>query len=56
MVGYMALPAITSNTNPASLSRAIINGLLRESLGYDGVAVTDCLEMAAVSARKGGVQ
>ena len=55
MVGHMALPAITGDTNPASLSRAIINGLLRESLGYDGVAVTDCLEMAAVSARKGGV-
>ncbi|KAH9996153.1 glycoside hydrolase superfamily [Russula compacta] len=55
MVGHMALPAITSNTNPASLSRAIIKDLLRESLRYDGVVVTDCLEMEAVSAREGGV-
>ena len=55
MVGHMALPAITGDTVPASLSRAVIGGLLRESLGYDGVAVTDCLEMEAVAARDGGV-
>ena len=55
MVGHMALPAITGNTVPASLSPAVIGGLLRESLGYDGVAVTDCLEMGAVAAREGGV-
>jgi beta-N-acetylhexosaminidase len=55
MVGHMALPSITGNTEPASLSRAVIGGLLRESLAYDGVAVTDCLEMGAVAARPGGV-
>ncbi len=56
MVGHMALPAITGDgTVPASLSRAVIGGLLRESLGYGGVVVTDCLEMGAVAAREGGV-
>ena len=55
MVGHIALPSITGNTEPASLSRAVIGGLLRESLAYDGVAVTDCLEMEAVAARSGGV-
>jgi beta-N-acetylhexosaminidase len=55
MVGHMALPAITGSTVPASLSRIVIGGLLRESLGYTGVVVTDCLEMEAVAARKGGV-
>ena len=55
MVGHMALPAITGSTIPASLSRAVIGGLLRESLGYGGVVVTDCLEMGAVAARDGGV-
>ncbi|KAI0255532.1 glycoside hydrolase superfamily [Lactifluus subvellereus] len=55
MVGHMALPAITGDATPTSLSRVIINGLLRESLGYGGVVVTDCLEMEAVAARKGGV-
>ncbi|KAI9461991.1 glycoside hydrolase family 3 protein [Lactarius psammicola] len=56
MVGHMALPAITGgDTVPASLSRAVIGDLLRESLGYGGVVVTDCLEMEAVAAREGGV-
>jgi beta-N-acetylhexosaminidase len=34
--------------NPASLSPVIIKGLLREQLGYQGVILTDCLEMDAV--------
>ncbi|KAI0270756.1 glycoside hydrolase family 3 protein [Gloeopeniophorella convolvens] len=55
MTGHMALPAITGGNAPASLSRAVTTGLLRESLGYDGVIVTDCLEMEAVAAREGGV-
>ncbi len=55
MVGHMALPVITGDTSPASLSRVVINNILRESLEYDGVVVTDCLEMEAVAAREGGV-
>jgi len=55
MVGHIALPAITGDTTPAPLSRVIIYDMLRESLGYDGVVVTDCLEMGAIAARKGGV-
>ncbi|KAI9432702.1 glycoside hydrolase family 3 protein [Lactarius indigo] len=55
MVGHMALPAITGDAVPASLSHAVIGGLLRKSLGYGGVVVTDCLEMEAVAAREGGV-
>ena len=55
MIGHMALPAITGNNTPASLSRAIVKDMLRGSLEYNGVAVTDCLEMGAVEARKGGV-
>lgn len=33
---------------PASLSRRFIDGLLREQLGFDGVVITDDLEMGAV--------
>lgn len=36
---------------PATLSPAILTGLLREKLGFDGLVVTDCLEMDAI--RKG---
>ncbi|CCM03219.1 uncharacterized protein FIBRA_05343 [Fibroporia radiculosa] len=55
MTGHMALPNVTGDETPCSLSRAITTGLLREKLGYDGVVVTDCLEMEAVSAMDGGV-
>jgi beta-N-acetylhexosaminidase len=34
---------------PATLSREVITGLLREELGYDGVIVSDDLEMKAVA-------
>lgn len=35
--------------NPATLSRAVISDLLRGTLGFKGLAVTDCLEMNAIS-------
>lgn len=38
---------------PATLSRTVIQGLLREELGYDGVIVSDDLEMKAVADRWG---
>jgi beta-N-acetylhexosaminidase len=38
---------------PATLSRPVITGLLREELGYDGVIVSDDLEMKAVFDRHG---
>jgi len=36
--------------NPASLSPAVVQGLLREDLGFEGLILTDDLEMAAISA------
>lgn len=34
---------------PATLSRAVISGLLREQLGYDGLIITDDMRMRAIS-------
>ncbi|EIW76982.1 hypothetical protein CONPUDRAFT_130068 [Coniophora puteana RWD-64-598 SS2] len=49
MTGHMALPKLTgSDKLPCSLSRAITTDLLRGELKFDGVIVTDCLEMDAV--------
>ncbi|KIJ43009.1 glycoside hydrolase family 3 protein [Sphaerobolus stellatus SS14] len=48
MTGHMALPLITGDDTPSSLSRKITTDLLRDELGYEGVIVTDCLEMDAV--------
>jgi beta-N-acetylhexosaminidase len=36
---------------PATLSRSIVHGLLRQDFGYGGVVVSDDLEMRAISAR-----
>src|SRR5258708_16333473 len=50
MTAHVALPALTAGKLiPASVSGAVVRGLLRERLGFDGVVMTDCLEMQAIS-------
>lgn len=49
MTGHMALPLITGSNTPCSLSREITTTLLRDELGFQGVIVTDCLEMDAIA-------
>lgn len=49
MCGHLLVPAF--DTVPATLSRTILTGLLREELGFDGLLVTDAIEMRAVAAR-----
>ena len=39
--------------SPATLSKAIITGLLRETYGFDGIILTDCLEMDAIRSAYG---
>ena len=47
MVGHLKYPALDP-ANSASLSPAIMTGLLRNEMGYSGVVVTDDLEMGAI--------
>jgi beta-N-acetylhexosaminidase len=50
MSGHLALPAITGRPDvPASLARAVQTDLLRGDLGFDGVTITDALDMAAIA-------
>lgn len=49
MVGHISLPQVTGNDTPASLSSYVIGRLLREELGYDGIVLTDALNMKAVT-------
>lgn len=49
MCGHLLVPALDP-VNPATLSRRILTGLLREELGFGGVLVTDAIEMGAVAA------
>ncbi|KAF8154030.1 glycoside hydrolase family 3 protein [Crassisporium funariophilum] len=55
MTGHMALPLITGDDTPCSLSRDITTTLLRDEMLFKGVVVTDCLEMDAIAdAKQGG--
>ena len=49
MVGHLSCPNVTGGDEPASLSRTMVTDVLRGELGYDGLVVTDSLEMGAVS-------
>ncbi|MFH8558470.1 MULTISPECIES: glycoside hydrolase family 3 protein [Streptomyces] len=52
MSGHLLVPAYDPD-RPATLSHRILNGLLREELGFDGLIVTDAIEMGAVTHRYG---
>lgn len=49
MVGHISLPEVTGDSIPATLSPAIIGGLLRERLGFDGIVITDSMSMGAIT-------
>ncbi len=49
MSGHLAVPAIASDPRrPATLDAAILTGVLRDSLGFKGIVVTDALDMGGV--------
>ena len=49
MIGHLAVPSITGDNTPASLSREIITDLLKEELGFKGLVITDALNMGALT-------
>jgi beta-N-acetylhexosaminidase len=49
MTAHVIFPAYEDAHIPSTLSYPILHGLLREQLLFDGVIVTDCLEMNAIS-------
>lgn len=49
MVGHIATPKITNDNTPASLSKIMITDILRERLGFDGIVITDALNMASLT-------
>lgn len=49
MTAHLALPAIDGpNAPPSTLSHNILQGILREKLNFDGVIVTDAMDMKAI--------
>ncbi|KQB37850.1 glycoside hydrolase family 3 protein [Flavobacterium aquidurense] len=50
MIGHLAVPSLNDGKNTsATLSKPIIENLLREKLGYDGLIISDALNMHSVS-------
>lgn len=49
MMGHLSVPAIVGDETPASLSPRVVTDLLRTQLGFDGVVITDAMEMGAVT-------
>ncbi|MFB7658008.1 MULTISPECIES: glycoside hydrolase family 3 protein [unclassified Streptomyces] len=52
MSGHLLVPAYDPDL-PATLSRRILRDLLRDELGFDGLVVSDAIEMGAVTRRYG---
>jgi beta-N-acetylhexosaminidase len=48
MTAHVIFEAVDSKY-PATMSRAVLTGILREKLGYDGMVVTDDVEMKAIA-------
>ena len=50
MAGHIAAPNVTGDELPATLSEKLITGILRDDFGFDGIVITDALQMKAISA------
>ena len=49
MVAHISVPEITKDTVPCSLSPYMVTDVLREQLGYQGIVITDAMNMGAIS-------
>jgi beta-N-acetylhexosaminidase len=54
MAGHLAVPALTGRRDlPATLAREVVTDLLRSELGFDGLVVSDALDMGGVRGADG---
>src|SRR6266516_3783223 len=53
MSAHIAFPALTGSNDPGTLSAAVLTGLLRDSLRFPGLVVTDALMMGAIVTKYG---
>ncbi|MCD8142248.1 MAG: hypothetical protein LUD83_03055 [Clostridiales bacterium] len=49
MVAHISAPNVTGGNTPASLSSTLVDGLLRDELGFDGLVITDAMDMGAIT-------
>ena len=51
MVSHISCPNVTGDDTPATLSERMITDILREEMGFEGMVITDALDMGAVTAQ-----
>ena len=49
MIGHLAVPSITNDYTPASLSKTLITDFLKNELNYQNLVITDALNMQAIT-------
>ena len=55
MTTHILFPALDDSGVPATMSRRIITELLRGEMGFDGLVISDCMEMQAIQKYYGSV-
>ena len=48
MVGHIETPNVTGNELPASLSKEMVTDILRQEMGFEGLVITDAMNMGAI--------
>lgn len=56
MTSHVLFPRLEPERIPATMSRRILTGLLREELGFSGLVISDCMEMQAIAKFYGTVE
>ena len=49
MVGHISAPNVTGDNAPATLSKVLITDVLRGQMGYNGIVITDAVNMEAIT-------
>lgn len=49
MVSHISISKVTEDTAPASMSKIVIQNMLRDELGFEGVVITDAMDMGAIT-------
>ncbi|SHJ50404.1 beta-glucosidase [Tangfeifania diversioriginum] len=56
MTAHLDVPALDNSGTPSSLSEKIVDGYLRDEIGYSGLVVTDAINMKGVQTGKGNAE
>jgi beta-glucosidase-like glycosyl hydrolase/CubicO group peptidase (beta-lactamase class C family) len=56
MSAHLNVPSLDNSGTPSSLSKKIITGYLKETIGFSGIVVTDAINMQGVRTEKGNTE